>query len=179
MTNKTKIIIVSIVGVIVIFGIGALVGNLMHSNNNTTAKTTTAVSNKSSKKASSSSSKIMNYVEGKDYSIERTEVDGVTNSVVDNTMLKMGISLNQNNNMAEYMKKYVTVVVYYDNNPLLGGNSLIFEATSMSGEHNYLVYDLEDQRSEDYNSVVTYFGHDVDNGTAKQVWKFTNIDSKN
>ncbi|GAK30784.1 hypothetical protein WOSG25_050560 [Weissella oryzae SG25] len=174
MNNKTKIIVVSIVGVLVVFGIGALVGNLTHTNNNAN-KATTTVSSKSSKKASSSSAK--NYVEGKDYSIERTEVDGVTNSVVDSTMLKMGLGLNQNNNMAEYMKDYVTITGYYDNNSMLGGNSLIFEATWKSGKHSYLAYDLDDQRNQDYNSISTYFGHDVDNGTAKQVWKFTNIES--
>lgn len=89
-------------------------------------------------------------------------------------MLKLNLATNQGNNLNEYMKGYATIIGYYDNNPVLGGNALIFEATLKNGEHTYVAYDLEDQRSEDYNSISTYFGPDLNNGTAKQVWKFTN-----
>lgn len=172
MTKKSKIIIVSIVGVIVVFALGALAGNLINSNN---SKATTTTAKSSSTKSSSSSTS--QYVEGTNYTIDRQEVEGMTNETLDNVLLKTGLAINQNNNLNDYMKKYATITAYYDTNPVLGSNTVIFEATAKDGSHDYKAYDVEDQREEDYTSVSTYFSSDVQSGMAKQVWKFTNVDA--
>lgn len=171
MTKKSKIIIVSIVGVIVVFALGALAGNLINSNN---SKATTTTAKSSSTKSSSSS--VSQYVEGTNYTIDRQEVDGITNSVVDSAMLKMGIATNQNNNLNDYMKKYAKITGYYDTNSTLGGNTLIFEFTRKDGTHEYKAYDVQYQDIDNGDNDASYLSTDLAQGIAKEVWKYTNID---
>ncbi|GAK31929.1 putative two-component histidine kinase [Weissella oryzae SG25] len=177
MSNKTKIILVSIVGVIVVFGIGALAGNLMHSNSNTTAKST-SVSTKSSTKATSSSTK--EYVEGKDYTVERTQIDGVTNSTVDTALLKAGYATNQNNNLSNYMKKYSAVEVYYDSRPELLSPVLDFVFLDKDGQRDIFSnpptsYKLDDEVVHSNDSFTTSKNIN-ESDYQKLVWKFTNKD---
>lgn len=165
MSNKTKIILVSIVGVVVVFGIGALAGNLMHGSN-TGAKATTSVSSKSSTKSSSSSKD--KYVEGKDYTIEYYEASGTSKSLINkviNERTDFGPSEKDMNNV-------ISKEVYYTSSD----NDYEFVLTKDNGKHEYYHYDFDSDElhSGTKSGSSVQFNEAIHNGDTKLVYRFIN-----